>query len=247
MADGTDADARGAIFKTTRLDLIRLVRAEDRSEHARREAARALNELCHIYRAPVLAYLQRRTATTQDAEDLAQEFFARRICADLLLDTREHQGRFRALLLAALKNFLRDRNDHERAQKRGGGIKFVPLQEADACADTPASEDVFFDKCWAKTLVERALSRLRGHFAERGHAATYDVLVPFICDAAVRSELGAAASRLGISVNALQVRLSRFRASYATCIRSELARTVNDPREVEPETRYLLEVLAASR
>ena len=235
-------------FELTRWDLIRLARDEDPADYARRQSARALNQLCEIYRAPVLAYLARRSATPHDAEDLAQEFFTQRICPELLPNAAAQKGRFRALLLVSLKNFVRDRVARDRAEKRGGKVEFVPLEEADAsCNDAAGADDVCFDACWAKTVVDRALTQLRRAFSTRGDTTTFDVLVPFIGDPAAGAEVDEAARRLGISVNALHVRISRLRALYARCVRDELARTVASPDEIEPEIRYLLEVLAASR
>ena len=240
-------DPAGLAFDPTRWDLVRLASNEDPSEQGRRQAAHALNDLCRIYHAPILAYLSRRARTPQDAEDLAQEFFARRISPEMLATADAEKGRFRALLLATLKNFVRDHADHHRAKKRGGHIKFVPLQEGLARGDEPSTlDDHCFDASWANTVVERALARLRRSFKLRGETNSYDVLVPFIGDRGEGTELHHAAKRLGISLNALQIRLSRFRSAYAKYVREELARTVASPAEVEPEIRYLLEVLAVS-
>ena len=240
-------DDRDSAFDVTRWDLIRLARDEDPAESSRRRASQALNELCEIYRGPVLAYLYRRTVTPQDAEDLAQEFFSRRICPDLVPNAAAGKGRFRALLLVSLKNFVRDQVARERAEKRGGKVKFVPLQDALPSASAPTADDLSFDTCWAKTVVARALERMRRSHDARAETATFDVLAPFISDPAGGAELAPAALRLGLTINALQVRLSRFRASYAKHVREELARTVASADQIEPEVRYLLDVLSAAR
>lgn len=243
------AEGRGDLrFDPTRWDLVRLAAGEDPSDYARRQAARALNQLCEIYRAPVVAYLNRWIASQHDAEDLAQEFFSRRISAEMLAGASEHRGRFRALLLVTLKNFLRDQISRQRAEKRGGKIQFVQLNEA--IVSTPGAAeagDPIFDRCWAQTVVERALATLRRFYSERGEAATFDALLPFISDLARDGALEPACRRLGTSLKATHVRLSRLRAAYAQHVRQELARTVSSPEEIEPETRYLLDVLAASR
>src|SRR3954471_182122 len=96
------------VFATTQWDLIRLAGSGDPSESARRHAARALNDLCRIYRAPILAYLKCRLISQQDAEDLAQAFCAERISPALLANAAAEKGRFRSLLLIALKNFVHD-------------------------------------------------------------------------------------------------------------------------------------------
>jgi hypothetical protein len=46
-------------------------------------------------------------------------------------DTRA-KGRFRSFLLGALKHFLADQYDRQRAEKRGGGRTIVSLDEAEA-------------------------------------------------------------------------------------------------------------------
>lgn len=248
MGPSAEHGAEKLMFERTRWDLIRLARDEDPADYARRQSARALNQLCEIYRAPVLAYLSRRSVTPHDAEDLAQEFFTQRICPDLFANASANKGRFRALLLVALKNFVRDHVDRERAEKRGGKVKFVPLDEADGARGGAAgADDVCFDACWAKTVVDRALTELRRTFSERCGAKTFEVLVRFIGDPAAGADVDEAARRLGITANALHVRVSRLRALYARCVREELARTVASPDEIEPEIRYLREVLAASR
>lgn len=248
MSQGIRGDAAGLVFDHTRWDLIRLARDEDPADYARRQAARALNQLCEIYRAPVLAYLHRRTLNPEDAEDLAQEFFSQRICPALLVNATAEKGRFRSLLLVSLKNFLRDHIARARAQKRGGNVKFVPFDEAGTPSDdTTVSADRCFDACWAKTVVDRALARLRRSCSARREAEIIDALVPFISDPARAADIVALAERLGVSANTLNIRLGRLRTLYANCVRQELARTVSSADEIEPEIRYLLEVLSASR
>lgn len=248
MGPTADRDLEGLMFEHTRWDLIRLVADEDADDYGRRQAARALNQLCEIYRAPVLAYLARRAATPQDAEDLAQEFLSLRIGPDLFANTAADKGRFRAWLLTALKNFVRDRADHARAEKRGGNIRFVPLEHAVASAnETATADDLSFDACWAETVVARALERVRRSFDVRGEHKTFDILVPFICEPGDAADLAAAATSLEITSNALQVRLTRLRGAYAKYVRHELARTVSSPEQIGPEIRYLLDVLSACR
>jgi RNA polymerase sigma-70 factor (ECF subfamily) len=244
----TPAEADPSLpFDPTRWDLVRLVASEDPSERARRQAAHALNDLCRIYRTPILAYVRRWTASEQDAEDIAQEFFARRVSADLLANADAAKGRLRSLLLTVLKNFMRDLADRERAQKRGGKIKFVSFEEAGLCAGELVAHDRVFDLCWATMVTERALSALRRHYVAREEADTYDALVPFLCEALTGARASTAAARLRVTRNALQVRLTRLRASYAQFVRQELGRTVSTPDQIEPETRYLLDVLAGAR
>src|SRR5262249_60142279 len=79
------------------------------------------------------------------------------------------KGRFRALLLGALKYFIADARKRERAQKRGGGAALLPLDQA-AIAEAEAravglerwSADRVYEREWAAALLRQALKRLGG-------------------------------------------------------------------------------------
>ena len=65
------------------------------------------------------------------------------------------KGRFRSFLLTAMKHFLADEWDRERAQKRGGGIAPLALELATAEAeyareplDAETPEHIF-ERRWA--------------------------------------------------------------------------------------------------
>lgn len=245
MAQPPEVDLERLVFTATRWDLIAEAASGDPSPAARRRAARALDDLCRIYRVPILAYLRHRTGNTEDAEDLAQEFCATRISPEVLAQVNAAKGRFRSLLLIALKNFVRDLADRQSAEKRGGRIKFVPLDDEalSAQGEMPAA-DLCFDTSWAQTVVERALGRLKRQFVERDEPELYDLLLPFLDHKAERARIATLAQQLGLTHNTLEVRISRFRALFASFTRQELGATVRDRTEINTETRYLLDVLS---
>ena len=65
----------------------------------------ALSELCKTYWRPIFAYICRRGYSTQDAEDLAQDFFASLLQGPLLQRADPERGRFRSLLLKGPARF----------------------------------------------------------------------------------------------------------------------------------------------
>src|SRR5262245_37897179 len=91
----------------------------------------ALEELCRAYWYPLYVYSRRRGYDVEEAKDLTQEFFARLIAKNYLGQVETGRGRFRYFLLAALKHFLSDEWDKKQAQKRGGGITFLSMDEQD--------------------------------------------------------------------------------------------------------------------
>src|ERR1051325_4567588 len=82
-------------------------------------AEAALAELCRAYWYPLYVFLRREGRSPHDAQDLTQAFFIHLLDRDRLCRVHPDKGRFRSFLLAALKNFVSDQWDKERAQKRG--------------------------------------------------------------------------------------------------------------------------------
>src|SRR5215471_5846068 len=111
-----------AAFATTKWTRVLLARNPESTE-----AREALAELCQTYWYPLYAFIRRSGYIREDAEDVAQDFFARLLSQDWLAQVDRRKGKFRSFLLAALKHFLANEWDKKRAIKRGGGQQFVSL------------------------------------------------------------------------------------------------------------------------
>src|SRR5262245_33163236 len=103
----TDGAGNTGRFLTTRWSLI-LSSVDGEAEEGK--AREALAQLCRIYWRPIFAFVCRRDRTLEDAQDLTQDFFLMILKGDLLQRANADRGRFRSLLLTALKNFLIDRH-----------------------------------------------------------------------------------------------------------------------------------------
>src|SRR5438105_13291927 len=99
----------------------------------------ALSELCKTYWRPIFAYICRRGYSTQDAEDLTQDFFASLLQGPLLQRADRDRGRFRSLLLKALRDFLGHATEKLGASKRGGGATLASRDDWIAAAPPPPS------------------------------------------------------------------------------------------------------------
>jgi RNA polymerase sigma-70 factor (ECF subfamily) len=210
------------------------------------EAADALERLCRVYWPPLYAYVRRLGESPYDAQDLTQQFFARFLDKDYLAAVDQAKGRFRSFMLAALKHFLSNERDKQRAQKRGGGCSFVPIDFHNAeshCGFEPAENltpEVIFQRRWASALLGEALARLRSEYA----AASKEVLYEHLKQTQMEGRGGIAyaelAARLGMSQTAVKMAVHRLRQRYREAIRSEIASTVADPSEIEDELREVL-------
>src|SRR4030095_16538305 len=98
------------------------------------------------------------------------------------------KGRFRAFLLASLKNFLADARDREQALKRGGGTEFVPFNEeeigvAESLFQTHSNldnEDRLFERSWAEALVAAGLERLSASYKLEGRERLFEELKMYV-------------------------------------------------------------------
>lgn len=161
-------------------------------------ARQALRELCETYYAPVELFVRRfrfgrNEVQSDDARDMTHEFFAKLLKGTALAMWMPHAVRFRSYLLGAVKNFLSDQFDRERAIKRGGGQTPLSLDQHESDSEFGASAalevadpqgvppDAWFDRQWALTVVEQAIASLRTDAEARGEISTFEVLQRWLC------------------------------------------------------------------
>jgi DNA-directed RNA polymerase specialized sigma24 family protein len=243
---------RGA-FVTTRWSLIL---SGGRSKSKEQETSAALAELCRIYWRPIFAFICRRGYSTQDAEDLTQDFFVMILEGDWLQNADPSRGRFRSRLLKSLKNFLNDAADKIHARKRGGKVSFISWDDWMTEAPSQLSMSTerlnslpaegLFDVRWAATVVERALRRLREECERKGRWRVFDVLSAYLT--VERDDVSSAslATKLGVSQSAVKKLLYHMRQRYRWLLRDEVAQTVEHPADIEDELRHLCGALAAT-
>lgn len=240
----SEPSPQSPVFATTHWSVV--LAAGDASSP---EAAAALEELCRGYWFPLYAYARRSGQDVPAAEDLTQEFFARLLQKDYLRVADRRRGRFRWFLLTAFKCFLANEWDRERALKRGGGQKAIPLDGLTAEQRyqlEPAdrhSADLLFERRWAMTLLEAARTRLQSEFAAAGKSDRFNLLEGSLPGERVELTYAELGAKLGMSEGAVKTEVHRMKRRYAELMREEVARTVADPAEVDLELRHLIDVL----
>src|SRR3546814_16671240 len=104
-----------AVFQTTRWSLVAGTRTDSG------QARRALDELCRLYRPPVLAYLYRHGHAPAAAEELAQAFFESLLRYHTLGQAAPARGSFGVFLLHALSRFLANRHAYDQPPNPASG------------------------------------------------------------------------------------------------------------------------------
>jgi RNA polymerase sigma-70 factor (ECF subfamily) len=174
----------------------------------------------------------------------------------LLQRAAPDRGRFRSLLLKALKDFLVNVGEKRQATKRGGDAQFVSWDEwmAEAPsrlsisareAETWSAERIY-DVRWAATAAEHALRQLGEECEARGRRRVFDVLSN--CLAAERQEVSyqKLSKTLGVPETSVKRLVHELRVRYRDLLRAEVAQTVEKPEDVDEELRYLCVALAAA-
>ena len=244
-ADHTGPSGR-ARFDTTHWSLVVAAGAK-----ATPHSEEALARLCEAYWYPLYAYVRRWGYTSDEAQDLTQEFFARLMEKEYLRQADPHRGRFRSFLLAALKHFLANERDRAGAQKRGGGRPPLPLEIETAegryslePAD-PETPEKIFERRWALILLDKVLSRLRDEYHRTNRSALFDVLKDLLTSGKAGEPYARLGAELGMSEGAVKVAVHRLRRRFGELLREEIAETVADPQDVDDEIRYLFTALGA--
>lgn len=226
-------------FQTTRWSLV--LAAAQGGEGS----AEALEWLCGAYWYPLYAFVRRHGYDAEAARDLTQSFFLHLLEKNALSKLDPRQGKFRAFLLASVKNFMSNEREQGRALKRRADDPAFRLTldgaEQRYLRDRTAglSPEDLFETRWARTVLERVMrrlgdehesagkgevfNRLRGHMT--GEEASYDRL----------------AEELGTSAGALRVTLHRMRQRLGALLREEVAQTVSSPADVDNEIREILQ------
>lgn len=231
-------------FETTDWTLVRTARDGDDQR-----ARSALQRLCRAYWLPLYAYVRHLGHSHEDAADLVQGFFTALLEKNYLRQVDAEVGRFRTFLLSSLKHFLSNERARQQALKRGGDLVLVPLdsREVERCWDGRPSgdgtpEDVFHRR-WARTVIDRALSRLRSERAAVGKGKEFDLLSPHLIGEQPQSSYREMAGELGTSEGALRVAAHRLRTQFGEILRHEIRQTVMNPRDIDLEVRELLSTL----
>lgn len=221
-------------FETTRWSVVLRARGEAGDARA------ALEQLCRIYRPPVLAFVRFRGYSADAAEDLTQAFFTRFLERGWYSSADPERGRFRSFLLTALKRFLIDADAEAATLKRGGGVRFEALDDDGGCeCATGETPDAAFEREWAHAVLKAAFARLRGEAEQAGKLELFRRLAEFLVERPDEAEYARAAEELHLRRNTLAVAVHRMRHRLRELVREELMETTSNQTEVEEELRTL--------
>jgi RNA polymerase sigma-70 factor (ECF subfamily) len=231
-------------FATTHWSVV-LAAGDDSAPGARE----ALEKLCRAYWYPLYTFVRRQGHGPEDAQDVTQEFFARFLEKEYFGLADPARGRFRSFLLASLKNFLTEQHRHAGRLKRGGG-KILVSWDATTVEERfvaelkeEANPEHIYERRWALTLLEKALSSLGEELTSAGKERVFAELQKHLWGDQGGESYSVIAARLEMTEGALKVAAHRLRQRYRELLREEVAHTVARHEEIDEELRYLIAVI----
>lgn len=208
----------------------------------------ALRKLTLDYWKPLYLYLRKRGEGHEDASDSVQGFFEFVFSSGFFSHVDREGGRFRSYLLKSLERWRSRRQVRDGAQKRGGHVVHVALDELDAMEQSAAlagdeTPELVYDRQWAADLVALAVGKLRGDYEARERGAWFEALKAALPGGGELSGYARLAEELGTSEGAVKKAVFDLRAAFANHLKSQIRATVRSNEEAEEELRYLVQVM----
>ncbi|MFT4639339.1 MAG: RNA polymerase sigma factor (sigma-70 family) [Verrucomicrobiales bacterium] len=224
------------MFLQTRWTIVRHAQGDDPDA-----AFDALAALCQTCWAPLYAFVRRSGKSPHDAEDLTQAFFARLLEKDHLATVGEEKGKLRSFLLVLMKRFMANDWERGQAQKRGGGVIHVSMDQEFGEAQfklEPADDDTperAFDRLWAMTLLDNVRRAMQSEYEKSGRLRTFEALKNSLSWRSGDTSYSEIAKELECSEGAVKAAVHRMRKRYRKLLEKAIADTVSDEEAVQEE------------
>lgn len=233
-------DSRASdIFPKTNWSLLRAASATAPESRA------ALNELCSLYRQPVLLLVRRYGFDGADAEDLVQEYFVGLLDRGFLDRADPDAGRFRAFLRTDVKWFLHNARRKRATLRRGGGGVAVSLERLreeggfDPSDPSQAEIDDYFDRQCALEIVRSVCAQLAEDYGRRGKGALFERLQTGLTIPTGDRDYEGWAHELGLSPGSVKVAMHRLRDRFRRAVEERVRDSVVSEEDFQLEMAHL--------
>lgn len=234
-------------YPTTRW--TKVIQVIQTGQDATAERDKALAELCAMYWAPVYGFIRAKGRPHEEAQDLTQGFFSKRLIEkNDIADADRTRGRFRNWLLTAVTSYMNNDYKMSQAKKRIPSSALVSLDTAPVEGECPVqvghetTPERIFEQRWAMVLLEETLKKLEESYRKRGDEKLFRKMIPLLLRGRKESHRGIA-EELEMREQTFNVELFRFRDRFQKEIRKEVAETVVHQNEIEDELRHLYSCL----
>lgn len=234
----------GGIFPTTCWSAIEATRSPDPAQHRR-----ALERIASVYWKPIYKYLRvRHRRSSEDAQDLTQEFFATLIQRRILDSYDPTRARLRTYFRACVDSLVANTVRDAQRDKRGGGIEPLSLEFELAEGElartgvaAPDQLDEYFEREWLRSLFAAAVDQLRADCVARARQVDFVLFERYdLADTDPRPTYAQLASELQIAPTDVTNRLAAARREFRHITLQLLRETTASDAEFRREARFLL-------
>jgi len=249
MAHNDQTNMGGEIetFLTTHWSLIKHVQSDEDKNHA------LISLLLGRYWKPVYCYLRRKGYDNELAKDRTQGFFHEIVLNRSLLQRADQsKGRFRALLLHTLDQYLINEKVKERAKKRSPKGRLISFEVTDLLTLPQMISSMTPEDCynytWLSYLLERVLKEVKGDCLSDGldlHWKVFHerVVIPILDDSPTPS-LKEICEKYGIEdEKKASNMIITVKRRFQTVIRKHVRDTVANEDEIDDEVQELFQYL----
>ncbi len=208
----------------------------------------ALSNLCQSYWYPLYSFVRRKGHGRADAEDVTQAFFAELLEKRRLSFADQTRGRFRSFLLTSLDHFMKNDWRSRQATIRGGGKNHLTIDFAladERYANEPShnlTAEKVFQRNWALSVLNQTLQAVAEQYKQAGKSELFEALKMYLGEGSA-VPYREVAEQLQMREGAVKVAVHRLRTRYGEQLRLQIARTIDDAREVDSELHALFEAL----
>jgi DNA-directed RNA polymerase specialized sigma24 family protein len=201
----------------------------------------------------VYAFIRASGRRSEEATELTQAFICDVFLARRLLEKADQsRGRFRTLLIGAVRNYLADTHRRATAAIRAPKSSLIAIDAMsesgfDMTSDGARSApERAFNARFVAGLIRAASERLQRELESEGDHASWEIFRLRVLQAAFQGSAPGyeeIAPRLGIERGACAAKLLVAKRRFATILMDELRATILDPNDLHHEVSELLSFL----
>jgi len=197
----------------------------------------ALDRIIALYWKPVYRFVRLKfRKDNEDAKDLTQSFFATALERDFFLRFDPSKASFRTYLRMAVERFAANQHAAAHCQKRGGEIRFEPVDDQEVAGDSPEEA---FEREWRRQLFTLALEDLAACAAREGKQLQLAIFEAYDLAAAERPSYAALGARHDIAETAVTNHLAWARRTLRGFVTERLQGVTPGERELRQEMRRI--------
>lgn len=185
--------------------------------------------------------------SSEEAQDLTQDYFATFLEKGLWRGVASDRGRFRAYVKATIKHFMLSRRRAQSAWKRGGGRRILDLDRvgevelgAEARRDSPERR---FERELMRSIIDAALAELEEACRLEGRGDSFRLFHTYYLEQAEgRSpRYDDLCQRFRLDSHAVKNRLAEMRARFRLTVLNLMRDGVSSEEELVREIREVLQ------